>query len=83
MPKQNWYKSDLRDQWFDKISALKSLDEGIAALKAFRAEHLGPDRTTQELKTEANWIESRIDDMRDGGITPRRRRLRDLSCPDG
>ena len=61
MPKQNWYKSDLRDQWFDKISALKSLDEGIAALKAFRAEHLGPDRTTQELKTEANWIESRME----------------------
>lgn len=61
MPKQNWYQSDLRDEWFDKISGIKTLAEGIAALQAFRAEHLGPDRKSYDLKKESNWIESRLE----------------------
>lgn len=61
MPKQNWYQSPLRDEWFDRISALTSVDEGVAALQAFRAENTGPDRTSYDLKTEANWIESRME----------------------
>jgi methane monooxygenase component A gamma chain len=61
MPKQNWYQSPLRDEWFDRISALATLGEGIAALQAFRAENTGPDRSSYDLKTESNWIESRME----------------------
>ncbi|MDD4868759.1 MAG: hypothetical protein PHQ28_17125 [Mycobacterium sp.] len=61
MSKQHWYHSPVRDEWLQKIEALRNVQEGVAMLEQFRKEHLGPDRPTYELKKESNWIESRIE----------------------
>ncbi|QDF96987.1 hypothetical protein CJ010_10840 [Azoarcus sp. DD4] len=61
MSKQHWYHSPLRDEWLDKIAALRTVQQGVAMLQQFRKEHLGPDRATYALKKESNWIESRIE----------------------
>lgn len=61
MSKQIWYSSPLRDEWSEKINALKTAAEGKKMLADFRATHTGPDRTTYDLKKEYNWIEARIE----------------------
>lgn len=61
MSKQHWYSSAIRDQWQEKISNIKNLEEGVKMLRDFRVEHLGVRRKTHELKKEAGWIESRIE----------------------
>lgn len=58
---EHWYHTPVRDEWLEKIAALRTVQEGIAMLQQFRKEHTGPDRLTYELKKEANWIESRIE----------------------
>lgn len=61
MSKQIWYSSPVRDEWLEKINAIKTVQEGAKMLSDFRANHTGPDRTTYDLKKEYNWIESRIE----------------------
>lgn len=61
MSKQHWYSSPARDQWAEKVSNIKNVKEGAKLLQEFRAEHLGPNRKTYDLKKEAAWIESRIE----------------------
>ncbi|PKO83145.1 MAG: hypothetical protein CVU17_09965 [Betaproteobacteria bacterium HGW-Betaproteobacteria-11] len=61
MSKLTWYSSPVRDEWAEKINAIKTVSEGIAMLADFRKNHTGPDRTTYELKKEYNWIEARIE----------------------
>ncbi|MCI4684989.1 hypothetical protein K9U39_19565 [Rhodoblastus acidophilus] len=59
--KQHWYTSPVREEWAAKIASLGTVADALACLKAFKIQHLGPDRETYELKKEANWIESRIE----------------------
>ncbi|WP_068635400.1 hypothetical protein [Thauera butanivorans] len=61
MSKQVWYNTPVRDEWIEKITAIRTAREGTDMLARFRAEHTGPDRTTYDLKKEYNWIESRIE----------------------
>ncbi len=51
-----------RDAWTKKIAGLKTLAEGHAFLKDFRAKHMSVFKTDWSLELDGQWIELKIEE---------------------
>ncbi|MEQ1636670.1 MAG: aromatic/alkene monooxygenase hydroxylase subunit gamma [Methylococcales bacterium] len=52
-----------RTTWVKKIAGLKTLAEGHAMLKDFRAKHMSPFKTDWTLELDGQWIELKIEEQ--------------------
>ncbi|CAL1239006.1 aromatic/alkene monooxygenase hydroxylase subunit gamma [Candidatus Methylocalor cossyra] len=56
------HENPVRDQWADKIGALKDLNKAVAMLKQFRVDHILPSRKSNELWLDYLWIENKLEE---------------------
>lgn len=58
----NIHENPIRTEWINKIAGLKSLAEGHAFLKEFRAKHVSVFKTDFSLELDWLWIELKIEE---------------------